>query len=39
MMESDTGKKNGQKVLITIRIVNFSLISGYGMYIPRQTGE
>ncbi len=30
MIESDTGKRNAQNVMITITIVKFPVISGYG---------
>jgi len=30
MIESDTGGKNAQKVMITITIVKFPVIAGYG---------
>ncbi len=30
MIESGGGKKNAQNVMITITILNFPLISGYG---------
>jgi len=32
MIESDGGKKNAQGLMITIRIVNFPLVSQYGTY-------
>ncbi len=30
MIESDTGKKNGQEVMINITIVKFAQITDYG---------
>ena len=33
MKESGEGKKNTRKVTITIRILNFPVISGYGTYV------
>ena len=31
--ESDTGEKNAQKVMISITIVEFAQIAGYGTYV------
>jgi len=31
--ESDTGKKNAQKVMINITMVEFPVIAGYGTYV------
>ena len=30
MIESDTGRKNGQEVMINVTIVEFAQIAGYG---------
>ena len=35
--ESDTGKKNAQKVMINITMVEFAQIAGYGTYLKLLT--